>query len=203
MGSATNQWAELRTGKKFQMAINANLGWKISSNDIIYAGDDSRIIEPDTIKRLRELSYEYEIGILSPTIDGLCAFQRADPSESNFPVNVLDFVGFVFVYIRREVIEKIGYLDERFEGYGWEDLDYCFRARRAGFMIGMARDIHVKHGVDGKTYGSTFIRMTGEKEMAKQDAANRARFAEKWGLDPNDTRGIFEAIRTLQGTEQK
>jgi GT2 family glycosyltransferase len=46
--------------------------------------------------------------------------------------------------IRREVIEKIGYLDERFFAYQ-EDADYCFQARRAGwkiFYVPSARIIH-------------------------------------------------------------
>jgi GT2 family glycosyltransferase len=36
--------------------------------------------------------------------------------------------------IRREVIEQIGYLDERFFAYQ-EDADYCFQARKAGWKI--------------------------------------------------------------------
>lgn len=36
--------------------------------------------------------------------------------------------------IRREVVEQIGYLDERFFAYQ-EDADYCFRARQAGWQV--------------------------------------------------------------------
>ena len=36
--------------------------------------------------------------------------------------------------IRREVIEQIGYLDERFFAYQ-EDADYCFQARKAGWLV--------------------------------------------------------------------
>jgi GT2 family glycosyltransferase len=36
--------------------------------------------------------------------------------------------------IRREVINKIGYLDESYYAYQ-EDSDYCFRARQAGFQV--------------------------------------------------------------------
>jgi GT2 family glycosyltransferase len=46
--------------------------------------------------------------------------------------------------IRREVIQKIGYLDERFFAYQ-EDADYCLRARQAGwkvFYVPSARIIH-------------------------------------------------------------
>lgn len=36
--------------------------------------------------------------------------------------------------IRKQVIEQIGYLDERFFAYQ-EDADYCFQARRAGWKV--------------------------------------------------------------------
>jgi GT2 family glycosyltransferase len=36
--------------------------------------------------------------------------------------------------IRREVIDRIGFLDERFYAYQ-EDADYCFRARQAGWKV--------------------------------------------------------------------
>ena len=36
--------------------------------------------------------------------------------------------------IRREVIDQIGYLDERFFAYQ-EDADFCFRARQAGWQV--------------------------------------------------------------------
>ena len=39
-----------------------------------------------------------------------------------------------FMFFRKQVIEKIGYLDESFFMYG-EDLDWCFRIREAGWKI--------------------------------------------------------------------
>lgn len=38
------------------------------------------------------------------------------------------------ILVRREVVEQIGYLDERFFAYQ-EDADYCFRARQAGWLV--------------------------------------------------------------------
>jgi GT2 family glycosyltransferase len=36
--------------------------------------------------------------------------------------------------IRREIIDQIGYLDERFFAYQ-EDADFCYRARQAGWQV--------------------------------------------------------------------
>ncbi len=38
------------------------------------------------------------------------------------------------MFIRREVIEQVGYLDENFYAYQ-EDSDFCFRARQAGWQV--------------------------------------------------------------------
>jgi len=196
-------WESIFPDMPFHMSINANRGWMgvRPDRDILYAGDDTRIIEPDTIKRLQAIAYsDPAIGILSPKILGNCCMEAVE--TFNNPVNYLQFVGFVFVYIKREVIEKVGYLDERFTGYGFEDIDYCYRVRKAGFKIAMTNDVTVKHGVNGHTYGSTFMRTTGEEQMGKQNYQNLRIFAEKWGLDPNDATGIFAAIRDLSATER-
>ena len=37
--------------------------------------------------------------------------------------------------IKRTVVEAIGYLDEAFAPAYYEDTDYCFRAREAGFRV--------------------------------------------------------------------
>jgi N-acetylglucosaminyl-diphospho-decaprenol L-rhamnosyltransferase len=46
--------------------------------------------------------------------------------------------------IRRAVIERIGYLDERFFMYG-EDLDWCLRTRQAGWTVRYEPGIVVQH----------------------------------------------------------
>lgn len=53
-------------------------------------------------------------------------------------------VGFCML-IRREVIEKIGVLDERFGLGNFEDDDYCLRTRQAGFRLMVAQDVFIHH----------------------------------------------------------
>jgi GT2 family glycosyltransferase len=59
-------------------------------------------------------------------------------------INEVEAVSGSCMFIRREVVEQIGYLDELFFAYQ-EDADFCFRARRAGwkiFYVPQARLIH-------------------------------------------------------------
>jgi len=52
--------------------------------------------------------------------------------------------------ISREVVVKVGMLDERFFLY-YEDLDYCLRARRGGYTIHINPDVIADHAVSSGT----------------------------------------------------
>lgn len=45
------------------------------------------------------------------------------------------FVTFGGCWISRKVIDKVGYLDEAITPWGFEDVDYCLRAKREGFPV--------------------------------------------------------------------
>jgi GT2 family glycosyltransferase len=49
-------------------------------------------------------------------------------------INPVDGVAGSCMLIRREVVNQIGYLDERYFAYQ-EDADYCFQARQAGWQV--------------------------------------------------------------------
>ena len=55
-----------------------------------------------------------------------------------------------FMLIRKELIKKIGYLDERFFIYS-EDIDYCYRAIKAGWSVYYFPKIKIKHMHGGTT----------------------------------------------------
>ena len=63
-----------------------------------------------------------------------------DP-DREYPV---DAVAGSFMLIRREVLERIGLLDEVFWMYG-EDLDLCWRAREAGWQTHYFPEVRVLH----------------------------------------------------------
>ena len=49
-------------------------------------------------------------------------------------IHEVDGISGSCMLIRRQVIEQIGYLDERFFAYQ-EDADYCFQAKKAGWKV--------------------------------------------------------------------
>lgn len=59
-------------------------------------------------------------------------------------INEVDGVAGSCMLLRREVIDQIGYLDERFFAYQ-EDADFCFQARQAGWKVYYVPTAQVTH----------------------------------------------------------
>jgi GT2 family glycosyltransferase len=79
--------------------------------------------------------------------------------------------------MRRDVLEAIGPLDERFEIGLFEDDDYAMRMRLAGYRVVCAEDLFVHH------FGQASIGRLGPTgQYGAVFHANRARWEEKWGV---------------------
>ena len=52
---------------------------------------------------------------------------------------------FFCVLITRSVLRRVGLLDEAFFPGGYEDNDFCLRARKLGYRIHLARDVFIHH----------------------------------------------------------
>jgi hypothetical protein len=75
---------------------------------------------------------------------GTCKEVQAHDSDQ--PVIESAFAAGTAMLIRREVLERIGPLDERFF-FGVEDVDYSIHARREGFRIAVAARARILHKV--------------------------------------------------------
>ncbi len=89
-------------------------------------------------------------------------------------------VAFLCTLIKREVIEKIGGLDERFSPGNFEDDDFCLRAQLTGYKTVIAQDVFIHH------YGSKSFKANGMEEYAKRLEHNKQIFIDKWGADPEE-----------------
>lgn len=84
----------------------------------------------------------------------------------------IDYVSGACMMIKRKVFEKIGYLDESFFMY-FEDVDFCLRAKQAGFSVGVDREIVCHHDISEH-------RKTGDKVKEKYLLESNQRFIQKW-----------------------
>ena len=88
----------------------------------------------------------------------------------------IDFITGASMLITREVIGSIGFLDEGFFMY-WEDADYCFRLRAAGWRLVVAGQSRVWHK------GSSSVGK-GSVKLDRYFNASAARFFEKHARTP-------------------
>ena len=167
--------AELVAGRKpFIFARNCNLGiGSAYPDDVVLLNDDALLETPGGFGRLSGIARANpDYGVIAAA----CAY-TGNPGEAPRPGGNLReeprMVCFTCVYIRRAVLRVVGPLDERFAAYGFEDDDYCLRARRAGLRIGVFDGCVVEH----LARGSTFAR-------GQDLAPGRALFVEKWGSYP-------------------
>jgi GT2 family glycosyltransferase len=156
----------------FAAGANAGIGAADPDSDIVLLNNDVVLADPDWLPKLAAVAYGRPgAGVVSARLhypDGrlqdagssilyhpiiLRRFGMSEPDAGQYgSTRPVPAVSFACVYIRREVIERIGVLDaERYFCY-YEDIDYCLRVREAGFSVwcaGEVRVAHVEHGSSG------------------------------------------------------
>ncbi len=105
-----------------------------------------------------------------PVINEFARRRRQAYSSETF---TSEFLGFFCTLIRRDVIEGVGLLDERFFPGSYEDDDYCIRLRESGHQLAIARNIYIHH------FGSASFSMLEFKDRLEISDINRRRFEEK------------------------
>ncbi|TLS37476.1 glycosyltransferase family 2 protein [Pseudalkalibacillus caeni] len=172
-----------------------NQGLSIASGDYFVLLNNDTIVTEDWLTRLVWwLDNDKEIGIVGPrsnstrykqlvspvpyhSVDEMPMFAKKWTSanfKKGFQVNNLSGLCMAF---KRELVMKIGGLDERFFPGNFEDTDYCIRTLIAGQKLWVANDVYIHH------YGNTTFKVN--KEHYKYVfIENKKRFCSKWGLKP-------------------
>ena len=166
--------------EKFVYSRNINLGIAKSTGDVLLTNDDIRFLHPNTLEILQNVMHRYpEVGILSPLIKGdVGEYWQSHATRTLHLTQVR--LCFVCVLIRREVLDKVGLLDERFSGYGYDDVDYCRRIVNAGWKMGVTARAQVLHGHGNCHRSSSYNR----QELGTIDALDKLaqqQYLEKWG----------------------
>jgi GT2 family glycosyltransferase len=87
------------------------------------------------------------------------------------------FPGFGFM-ARREVFERLNFIDENFYGYGHEDTDFCLRARQLGYHV-----VYVPKAIMWHRGSATIGGYSPQKKYL--EAVNSAYFVRKYGTPTN------------------
>lgn len=150
----------IRNEKNLGFPKAVNQGIEKARGEVIVILNNDTVVSPHWLERLSAHFNNYEmVGAVTNRISGpqqvtmnAIALPEgiSEVSEGIYAANIgrsMPFFRLVFfcVAIKREVIEKIGLLDEQFSPGNFEDDDYCLRAIEAGFRLGIAQDCFIYH----------------------------------------------------------
>ena len=170
----TNSVSIIASEQNNGFSAGNNIGINISETEYTLLLNSDTIVRPGAIEVLvRTLEDNPEMGLASPRLEWPDATPQVSCFRFHRPVNELirsaatgsittflkryevplsvsdepsypEWTSFACVLIRRKVFEEIGLLDEKFFMY-FEDVDFCKRAREAGWKIIHNPAAHVVH----------------------------------------------------------
>jgi GT2 family glycosyltransferase len=154
--------------KNLGYAGNNNVGIAAaieSGAEWVFVLNEDVVLAPDAVSRLIQADqHEPRIGILGPLVyhanepqviqsagghftPGWNAYHagqnQPDNGQYSTPIAV-DWISGCALLVRREVIQQVGMLDERFFYY-WEETEWCWRAARAGWGIFLIPQAKIWH----------------------------------------------------------
>lgn len=151
--------------------ILAAENWLDSMKDCLYSADNIGAVGP-----VSNSAYgDQDIAVSYSNLEEMWSF--ANTYNRTSPPNweqKLKLIGFCML-IRKEVIAKVGLLDEMFSPGMCEDSDYSFRIIQSGYKLMLCHNVFIHH------FGSTSF---GEMPEVRKQLweRNRNLFAEKWGF---------------------
>lgn len=170
-----------------------NQGIEVSIGESVLLLNNDTIVTPDWLNNLSKSLYSSSnIGVVSPVTNSCSNGQQIGVAYDNIE-EMLDFamgfnysnpdlwnyrsrlVGYCYL-IKREVVSKIGGLDEIFTPGNFEDDDWSFRTLREGYFLLMCRDTFIHH------FGSVSFKNEGSKYY-NHLMVNKEKFADKWGFN--------------------
>lgn len=177
--------------KGFPAGCNQGIEIAEKNNDIFLLNNDT-VIMPNSIFNLRMGLYSDEkIGATGAVSNSISYYQQISESYEDFDEYMkfavnnnitneasyeerIKIVGFAMI-IKRNVLDKVGLLDERFTPGNFEDDDISFRILMEGYKLLLCRDSYIHH------FGSVSFKEDSKKygELLK---TNSNKFKEKWGF---------------------
>lgn len=178
--------------KNVGFPVACNYGLQIASGEELLLLNNDVLVTPNWLSNMQKCLYSDDhIGIVGPmtnyasgrqqitmpftSIDDMV--KRMNKHEPNKWMKAERIVGLCFLF-KRELLERLGLLDELFSPGHFEDDDYCYRARQAGYKLMIVGDVFVYHE------GSYSFNKQGDQELQLLIERNKQKFIDKWGVDP-------------------
>lgn len=168
-------------------------GWLACLQYASRQGDDIGIVGPQLLYPDGRIQFAGTVRNLGAPewFDHRYRFKPAGWGPASVPSAALAVTG-ACMYVKRETLERVGLLDERYP-MAYEDVDWCLRAWRAGLRVLYFPSARLYHH-ESVTRGTE----VGERERESQRV-----FWERWGdfFDARDVRTSDGHLRVIYVTE--
>jgi GT2 family glycosyltransferase len=164
-----------------------------ATGDLLFLLNNDTMVPKGWLTRLARHLNDPELGLIGPATNRTCNEAQIDlryqtwgeyqaqahrmtreHDGERYPIRMpmMFCTGF-----RRDVFEKIGPLDERYEVGMFEDEDYALRAKAAGYAVSWTPEVYVHHA-----YHASIGKLLPTGEYMRLVELNKQRFEEKWGI---------------------
>ena len=174
----------------FAAANNQGLEFAKDSDFFVLLNNDT-VVTPGWLSRLIFYAHQQDVGLVGPVtnfigneariqthykdLDEMILFAKRIYNSREPEFFDIDVLAMFCVAFRKEILQKIGLLDERFGVGMFEDDDYAKRVRQAGYRVICAEDIFVHH------FGSASLSRLDTHEYQALFEQNLLKYEEKWG----------------------
>jgi len=192
------------TNLGFVKAVNQGL--HISNSPYVCVLNNDTLPGPGWLEHMVDFAANNkDIGLINPVCDGhgensIESYAKSLEKNKGKYMEMNQCQGFCML-IKRELIDKIGYLDESFGIGGYDDTDYSIRAHKAGYRSVAIYDAYVYHRLH-----ASFDKAGNREEWVKK---NKRIYYDKWGkhlrvgipfsLDDFDTSAISRVVTFAYG----
>ncbi len=187
----------IENGRNIGFSKGCNQGINASRGECILLLNNDVVVTEGWLQGMLEcLQHDDQVGIVGPMTNNISGIQQVPESPYRSLSDIASFsdefhnkyryrrifqrriVGFCMLF-RRELVEKIGLLDETFGTGNFEDDDYCLRSELEGYRNVIAGDVFIHH------YGSVSFK-GNQINYAQTIGANHKLFFEKWSRPVTD-----------------
>mgnify|MGYP002632415850 CR=1 FL=1 len=166
----------MRSEKNQGFATTVNAGLRTVTSEYVMLLNNDMTLEPDCIERMMKSMHDQAVDMITPLIvwkdDPETIYSagdfirvngrpesygyRAPRREVVMPESIFGVTAGAAIY-KKKLFDEVGDFDEKFVAY-FEDADWCFRARLAGFTAGLAPLAVARHVGSASQNGMTWWR---------------------------------------------
>ena len=186
----------VRLPRNLGFAGGVNRGLHEARGDLVMVLNNDTLAAPHMVARLcAALESDPRIGLVAPVSNHVKGAARIDigqigvdrearieietalEGESSARLQDVETLSGLCLLFRRSLLDQVGEFDERFAIGGYEDDDFCLRARSRGHRLVVVRDAFLHH------HGHRTFQALGQ-DVASVQRARLETFRDKWSSDP-------------------